>query len=96
MREHSLPESSEVVIWGTSALLSLVVGVGAAFFLWMALHRTAQPLFAQGAVVSIGVGMALIALATDRPLLRVFFVLLAAVLVIGYALGGPAFAHLAP
>ncbi len=96
MREHSLPEPSDVVIWGASALLSLVVGLGTAFFLWMALHRAAQPMLAQGAVITLGVGLALLGLSTERPLVRLFFVLLAAVLVIGYALGGPAFANLTP
>lgn len=94
--ERSLPEPSELVIWAASALLSLVAGLGAAFFLWSALHHTGRPAIAQTAVVSIGVGMALIGLSTERPLARLFFVLFAAVLVVGYLLGGSEFARLLP
>lgn len=94
--ERFVPEPSEVVIWGASSLLSLVVGLGVAFFLWMALHRSGQPVVADSAVVSLGVGLALIGLSAERPLPRLFFVLLAAMMVVAYALGGPEFARLFP
>jgi hypothetical protein len=38
----------------------------------------------------------LIGVGAERPTARVFFVLLAAMLVLGYALGGPEFARLFP
>jgi hypothetical protein len=94
--ERSLPEPSEFVIWATSALLALVVGLGAAFFIWMLLRRSGAPLLAEGAVVSLGVGVALIGLSSERTLGRVFLVLLAVMLIVGYVLGGPEFARLLP
>lgn len=96
MPERSLPEPSDLLIWAASALLSLLAGLGAAFFLWSALHHSGRPAIAEAAVVSIGAGMALIGLSTDRPLGRLFFVVFAAVLVAGYVLGGPEFARLVP
>lgn len=96
MPERSLPEPSDLLIWAASALLSLLAGLGAAFFLWSALHHSGRPAIAEAAVVSIGAGMALIGLSTDRPLGRLFFVVFAAVLVAGYILGGPEFARLVP
>jgi hypothetical protein len=94
--DRSLPEPSEFVIWATSALLALVVGLGAAFFLWMLLRRSGAPVLAEVAVVTLGVGIALIGLSSERALRRIFLVLLAAMLVVGYALGGPEFARLLP
>lgn len=96
MPERSLPEPSEFVIWATSSLLALVVGLGAAFFLWMALRSSGAPLLAEGAVVTLGVGAALIGVSSEKPLRRVFLVLLAAMLIVGYALGAPEFARLLP
>lgn len=96
MPERSLPEPSDLVIWIASALLAMVAGLGVAFFLWSALHHTGRPAAAQAAVISIGAGMALLGLSTDRPLGRLFLVLFAAVLVFGYVLGGAEFARLAP
>lgn len=96
MPERSLTEPSDLVIWIASALLSLVAGLGAAFFLWSVLHRTGEHAIAQTAVVSVGVGIALIGLSTDRSPGRLFFVLFAAVMIGGYVLGGTEFARLVP
>jgi len=93
---HSLPEPNEYVIWASSSLLALVLGLGSAFFLWVALHRSDRAELAHGAVVSLGLGLLLIGIAAERPLTRAFFVILAIVLVAGFALGGPEFARLAP
>jgi hypothetical protein len=94
MRDRPYTEPAEYVIWTTSALLALLVGLAAAFFLWAALHRVTESGLASAAVGAFGGGTVLIALSLDRPLLRAFLVLAAAVLVLGYALGGPAFSHL--
>jgi hypothetical protein len=94
--DRSLGEPNEVIIWGASGLLALLLGLGTAFFLWLALHRSDQAMVAQGAVGSLSIGLVLIGLGTQRPMTRVFFVLMAATLVLGYALGGPEFARLAP
>ena len=96
MPERSLTEPSDLVIWIASALLAPVTGLGAAFFLWGVLHHTGEPVIAQTAVVSVGVGLALIGLSANRPVGRLFFVLFAAVLVFGYVLGGAEFARLVP
>jgi hypothetical protein len=96
MPDRSLGEPNDVIIWGASGLLALLLGLGTAFFLWLALHRTDQALLAQGAVGSLSLGMVLIGLGNERPMTRVFFVLLAATLVLGYVLGAPEFARLAP
>ncbi len=96
MPDRSLGEPNDVVIWTASSLLALLLGLGTAFCLWFALHRSDQAIVAQGAVGSLSLGLVLIGLGADRPLTRVFFVLFAATLVIGYAVGGPGFAHLTP
>jgi hypothetical protein len=95
MREGT-PEPSELVIWGASTLLALVAGVGGAFFLWMALRRSGFPLLSAASVILVGVGIALIGLSADRPLLRISLVLLACVLALAYTFGGPEFALLTP
>jgi hypothetical protein len=96
MPDRSLGEPNDVVIWSASGLLALVLGLGTAFFLWFTLHRSDQAIVAQGAVGSLSLGLVLIGLGAERPMTRVFFVLLAATLVAGYALGGPEFARLTP
>ncbi len=96
MPDRSLGEPNDVVIWGASGLLALLLGLGTAFFLWLTLHRSDQAIVAQGAVGSLSLGLVLIGLGAERPMPRVFFVLLAATLVLGYALGGPEFARIAP
>ncbi|MGA8535130.1 MAG: hypothetical protein WB615_13560 [Candidatus Tumulicola sp.] len=94
--DGSLRGPNEVVIWGASGLLALLLGLGGAFVAWFALHRTAETVMAQGAVGSLSLGIVLVGLGAQRPLTRVFLVLLAATLVLGYALGGPQFARLVP
>jgi hypothetical protein len=96
MPDRSLREPNEVVIWTATSLLAVVVGLGTAFFLWLSLHRTDRPFVAQGAVVSLSIGLVLIGLGSQRFLARIFFVLLAVALALAYALGGTEFARLAP
>ena len=96
MPDRSLREPNEVVIWTATSLLAVVVGLGTAFFLWLSLHRTDRPFVAQGAVVSLSLGLVLIGLGSRRFLARIFFVLLAVALALAYALGGTEFARLAP
>ncbi len=96
MPERSLREPNELVIWTATSLLAVVVGLGTAFFLWLSLHSTYRPMVAQGAVLSLSLGLVLIGLGSQRLLMRIFFVLLAVALAVAYALGGPEFARLAP
>jgi hypothetical protein len=94
MHDRSFREPADYVIWMTSAMLALLVGMAVAFFLWVGLHRVTESGLALAAVGTLGAGTVLIALALDRPLVRVFLVVMAAVFVLGYTLGGPAFARL--
>ena len=94
MPDRSLREPAEYVIWGASALLALLVGIGASFAIWAGLRGVAQTGLAHAAVGMLGVGLILIGFSVERPVARLFIVILAAVLVAGYTLGGPAFAQL--
>ena len=94
MHDRSFREPADFVIWTTSAMLALLVGTAVAFFLWIGLHRVTESGLALAAVGTLGAGTVLVALSLDRPLLRVFLVVMAAVFVLGYSLGGPAFARL--
>ena len=94
MHDSSYREPADYVIWTTSALLAFLVGTAVAFFLWVGLHRVTESALALAAVGTLGAGTVLVGLSIDRPLLRIFLVVMAAVFVLGYTLGGPAFAHL--
>lgn len=94
MPERLFTGPSEFVIWAASALLALITGLGAAFFLWSVLRHTGEPVAAQAAIVSFGIGLALVGVSTEKPLVRVFCTLFAAMLVFAYLLGGVAFARL--
>jgi len=94
MHDRSYREPADYVIWATSAMLALLVGMAVAFFLWLGLHRVTESGLALAAVGMLAAGTVLVALSLDRPLVRVFLVVMAAVFVLGYTLGGPAFSHL--
>ena len=94
--DRSLREPTEVVIWAATSLLALVVGSGAAYFLWYSLRNSQETIVGLAAVVSVSLGLVLVGLGLQRPLTRIFLVLLAATLSLVYALGSPAFARLAP
>jgi hypothetical protein len=91
-----LREPSEYVIWGATSLLALLLGLGSAFVLWAALFRSSHADLARGAVGSLGLGVVLIGAAAMRPMMRMFFVLFGAALMLGYIAGGPEFARLVP
>lgn len=92
--DRSYREPADYVIWATLTMLALLVGMAVAFFLWVGLHRVTESGLALAAVGTLGAGTVLVALSLDRPLIRVFLVVMAAVFVLGYTLGGPAFSHL--
>lgn len=96
MRDHSISGPTDYVIWGASGLLAVILGLGTAFFLWVGLHHAQHAELASGAVVSLSLGLVLIGLAAERPIMRTFVVLLAAMMLLSFAFGGPAFAHLLP
>jgi hypothetical protein len=96
MGDRSVREPTEYVIWACVTLLGLLLGLASAFVLWAALQRSADGGLAHVAVGALGVGVVLIGLSVERPLTRAFMVSTAAMLILGYAVGGPAFAHLLP
>ncbi len=96
MGDRSLPEPAEYVIWVAAGLLSTIVGVGAAFAAWAALHRSASGGLAEAAVTLVSIGLAIVGLAIERPMYRVCAVVFAMALMASYLLGGPEFARLLP
>lgn len=96
MGDRSYREPSEYVIVGAWGLLSALLGLGTSFVFWAALHRTAGNGIVLAAITSLGVGMVLLGLASERAILRLSLVLFAVTLILGYALGGPEFARLLP
>ena len=89
-----VPEPSEVVIWGASSLLSLVVGLGVAFFFWMALHRAGQPVVADRARGEPRGGVGADRAFRRAPAAAAIFRAPGGNMVVAYALGGPEFARL--
>ena len=92
MGEQPLREPSELVIWGASALLAALVGLGGAFGLWMQLHRTDHAAVLTFSVVALSLGLGLIGWAVRTLLTRVFLIVLAVTLLTGFFLASPAFA----
>ncbi|HVA33517.1 MAG TPA: hypothetical protein VNG31_05180 [Candidatus Baltobacteraceae bacterium] len=96
MPDRTMKEPTELLIWTASLLVALLIGVGCAFVLWVPLHRASLPGMAVAAVWVLSVGLVLIAFSVERSLTRASLVVLAVMLVVGYTLGGPQFAHLVP
>ena len=96
MRDRSLPEPTEYVIWGAWALLATILGVGASFAAWLALHQSGRGLLVTAAMTTLSVGVAVLGLAASRPLVRVGLVIFAVALLAGYLLGAPEFARISP
>jgi hypothetical protein len=95
MRSRTLGEPSEYVIWAASGLLAVLLGLGGAFVLWYVLHRASNASLIDAAICAFGAGLTLLGLATGKQMARVFLVLMAVALVLGFLLGSPAFSHLA-
>jgi hypothetical protein len=93
--QRTAREPAEVVIWGASALLSILLGTGCAYILWGQLHETARQGLLMSAVAIIGAGIVLIGLSSASVRIRVVAGLFAASLVFAFFSGGVAFAHLA-
>jgi hypothetical protein len=93
MPENRL-EPSEIVIWGAAGLLSVLLGIVGAFYLWTGLrdveHVTIVPLLVTG----LGGGILMLGLASKRYLVKAVIVLFAVTLVVSYIVGSPSFAHL--
>ena len=95
MGERPAQDSADFVIWGSTAALSLISGIGAAFALWNMLHRSNAPDVASAAVAALGVGLGLIGFAVPKPVARLFLLGLAVTTLAAYFLGAEAFAALA-
>ncbi len=96
MGEQPAREPAEVIIFGTTALLAVVVAIGLAFVLWAQLHRTSERAVLTAAVSSLGAGTGCLGFATQKPVARLFMLVFAATLLIAFFLGGPIFSTLTP
>jgi hypothetical protein len=85
---------AEIVIWGASGLLAVVLGIGGAFYLWFGFrgveHAQVVPLMVAG----FGTGVLLLGMASKHGLVRALAVLFAVSLVLSFLVGSPSFAHL--
>ena len=96
MGEQPAREPAEAIIFGTTALLAVVIAVGTAFVLWSQLHHTSERAILTAAVSSLGAGMGCLAFAIQKPVGRLFLLVFASTLVLAFFLGGPIFSTLAP
>ncbi|HEY1428539.1 MAG TPA: hypothetical protein VGF18_03125 [Candidatus Tumulicola sp.] len=94
--QHSVPESNEVVIWTAGSLLGALLGAAAAFGLWLFLRHSDAQTAAHAAVVTLGAGIAVVGMSAERPSTRLFWIVLAGTVVVGYLFGAPEFARLIP
>jgi len=85
---------SEVVIWGASGLLAVVLGVAGAFYLWSGLRWTEHAALVPFLVAGFATGFLLLGMASSNRLLRALVVLFAVSLVLSFLVGSPSFAHL--
>lgn len=95
-RSYEEPREADAVIWAAWGLLASVLGLGAAFSLWAMFHVSGQASIPDVAVGSLGLGLLLLGAAVHTSAARVFLIVFAAVLLLGYAFGGPAFNRLIP
>lgn len=96
MGEQPAREPADLIIFGTTALLAVVVGIGVAFGLWSALHHTSQRAVLTAAVTAISAGAGCLGFAIEKLIGRLFLLVFAATLVLAFFLGGPIFGTLAP
>ncbi|MBV8638164.1 MAG: hypothetical protein JO322_08755 [Candidatus Eremiobacteraeota bacterium] len=94
MGSRPVREPAELVIWSASALLGLVVGIGTAFILWSQLHRGADQVVLDGAIIAIATGLSLVAVAVDNVIARLFIWAACAAMVIAFFAGATMFASL--
>jgi len=92
--ERPAREPAEIVIWGASSLLAVLLGVGCAFMLWSQLHETARVGLLMASVGAVGAGLALIGVSSSNARIRVMLFLFAAALELAFFTGGTAFAHI--
>jgi hypothetical protein len=94
--QHSVPESNEVVIWTAGSLLATLLGLAGAFGLWLFLRHSDAQTVAHAAVVTLGAGIAVVGLSAERSPARLFWIVLAGMMVVGYLFGNAEFARLIP
>jgi hypothetical protein len=87
-------EPAEIVIWSTSALLSVLLGMGAAFFLCFGLRGEEHAWTVPVLVAGFGTGVLLLGMASKQVLVRAVVVLFTVALVLSYIVGSPSFAKL--
>ena len=91
-----MKEPAELIIFGTTALLAIVLGIGVAFGLWSQLHHTSQRAILIAAVSALSAGTGCVGFAIEKPAARLFLLVFGATLLLAFFLGGPIFATLVP
>jgi len=89
-----IAEPSEIVIWGASGLLAILLGIGGAFVIWFGLRGVAHDQIVPLLVAGFGCSVLLLGMASKHHLLRTIVVLFAVTLVLSFVVGSPSFAHL--
>ena len=94
MGSRPVREPAEFVIWGATALLGMMVGIGTAFMFWGQFHQSADQAIVNAALVALAVGLSLIAVAVERLTVRVFIWAACATLIVAFFTGSGLFAAL--
>jgi hypothetical protein len=89
MRDRGIPfEASDAVIWTTSSLLAVVIGVGASIGLWMLLRTFSDPLTLAALIMAIAAGLSLVVVVHARThLMKSFLLVIAISMEITYLVG---------
>ena len=93
MREQGR-EPSTIVIWSAAALLGILAGLGAAFYLWTQAQHSSEPSTLSFAVAIVAVGLGLVAFALRQFTGRLFLWGMAAALMLAFFVGSGPFSAL--
>jgi hypothetical protein len=96
MGEQPAREPADLIIFGTTALLAIVVGIGIAFALWSEMHWTAARAVLTAAVGALAAGTGCLGFAFEKPVVRLFLLVFASTLLLAFFFGGPIFRTLIP
>lgn len=92
--ERATQAASEFVIRGSTVLLAILTGTGAAFGLWSQMQHTAAPELLMASVAALCLGAALVAVAVRSFGARLFLVIAALSLALAFFAGSGAFSAL--
>lgn len=95
MGSRPVREPAELVIWSATALLGIMVGIGTAFMLWSGFHRSTDQAIVGAAIVALGLGLSLVAVAIDNVTVRLFIWSASLTIIVAFFSGAGFFAALA-